>query len=233
MHKLFSLLAFSILLFACGDQQKPAVGQETANKDSIDIAAASVKADEYYAEDSTKKEPASAVEVKSLSSSLAAFILPGYSVLDTATGDLNLDAYPDALLILKKDGEEKTSNYPDSAALRPLIVLLGQADKSYKQAVRNDKVVLCVDCGGMMGDPYQLAVIKKGYFSIEHYGGSAWRWSRTITFKYNAGDSTWYLHKDGGDSYHSSDPDKVTTKVRTTKDFGQVRFDRFDVYEEQ
>jgi hypothetical protein len=84
----------------------------------------------------------------------------------------------------------------------------------------------------MMGDPFQEVVIKKGFFSIEHYGGSGWRWTRTITFKYTADDNNWYLFKDGGDSFHASDPEKVTTKIRTTKDFGKVRFDKFDIYKE-
>jgi hypothetical protein len=93
--------------------------------------------------------------------------------------------------------------------------------------------VLCVDCGGVMGDPFMQVVIKNGYFSIEHYGGSGWRWTRTITFKYSPADSYWYLHKDGNSSFHSADPDKVTTKIKTIKDFGKLPFDKFDVYKEE
>ena len=166
------------------------------------------------------------------SSFLTQFVPEGYKVLYTASGDLNLDQYPDMILVLKKDGEETTSNVVDHPEKRPLLILLGQADNTYKLAARNDNAVYCVDCGGMMGDPFMQVVIKNGYFSIEHYGGSTWRWTRIITFKYSSADNYWYLHKDGGDSFHASDPENVTTKVRTTKDFGKVPFDKFDIYKE-
>jgi hypothetical protein len=155
-----------------------------------------------------------------------------YTILDTILGDLNLDSYADIIMLLKKDGEETTSDVIDNPEKRPLLILLGQADNTYKLAARNDNVVLCVDCGGMMGDPYQQVVIKNGYFSIEHYGGSAWRWTRIVTFKYSPVDDYWYLYKDGGDSFHASDPENMTTKVKTTKDFGKVPFDKFDIYKE-
>jgi hypothetical protein len=168
-------------------------------------------------------------EIKSLPSG---FIPENYAILDTASGDLNLDTYPDMILILKKHGEDSTSDVVEHPEKRPLLILLGQQDKSYKLAARCDNAVYCVDCGGMMGDPFQEIVIKKGFFSIEHYGGSSWRWTRTVTFKYADDDNYWYLFKDGGDSYHASDPEKVTTKIRTIKDFGKVRFDKFNIYKE-
>jgi hypothetical protein len=162
--------------------------------------------------------------------SITKFIPEGYSLLDSATGDLNLDAYPDMLLVLKKNGEDSTSDIVDHQEKRPLLILTGQADKQFKLSARNDNTVYCVNCGGMMGDPYMGIVIKKGYFSIEHYGGSAWRWTRIITYKYSTAEKYWYLHKDGGDSFHTSDPDKVETKIRTTKEFGKVRFEQFNLY---
>lgn len=161
---------------------------------------------------------------------IVSFVPEGYSLLDSASGDLNLDPYPDMLLILKKNGEDSTSDVVDHPEKRPLLILIGQADKQFKLAASNDNAVYCENCGGMMGDPYMVVVIKKGYFSIEHYGGSAWRWTRIITFKYSTADKNWYLHKDGGDSYHTSDPDKVETKIRTTKEFGKIAFDKFDIY---
>lgn len=162
--------------------------------------------------------------------SITKFIPEGYILLDSATGDLNLDPYPDMLLVVKKNGEDSTSDVVDHPEKRPLLILTGQADKQFKLAARNDNAVYCVNCGGMMGDPYMGIVIKKGYFSIEHYGGSAWRWTRIITFKYSSADKYWYLHKDGGDSYHTSYPDKVETKIRTIKEFGKIRFEQFNLY---
>ncbi|WP_113616957.1 hypothetical protein [Chitinophaga flava] len=161
---------------------------------------------------------------------LAPFIPKGYLILDTTSGDLNLDPYPDMIMVLYKPGEDSTSDVVEHPEKRPLLILLGQPDHSYKLAARNDNVVYCVDCGGIMGDPFESVVIKNGYFSVEHYGGSAWRWTRIITFKYSPTDKYWYLHKDGGDSFHASEPDKVTSKVRTSKDFGKVPFNKFDIY---
>jgi hypothetical protein len=123
------------------------------------------------------------------------YIPEGYTLLDSVIGDLNLDNYPDMLLVLKKYGEDSTSYIDDQPEKRPLLILIGQADKSFTLAARNDNVVYCVNCGGMMGDPYMQVIIKKGYFSIEHYGGSAWRWTRIITFKYSSAEKYCYLQK--------------------------------------
>ncbi len=164
------------------------------------------------------------------SSQLAQYIPEGYLLLDSASGDLNRDQYTDMILVLKKPDEEKTSDVSEHPTLRPLLLLIGQPSHTYKVVARNDKVVECVDCGGMMGDPFQRVVIKKGYFSIEHYGGSAWRWSATTTFKYSPVVSDWHLYKQGYESFHASEPEKVKTTIETAKDFGKVLFSEYDTY---
>jgi len=164
---------------------------------------------------------------------LKGFVLKGYNVLDIMTGDLNRDAYPDAVMILYKVGEEKTSDVIDHPEKRPLLILLGQAGKAYRLAARNDNAVYCVDCGGQMGDPYTGITIKNGYFSIEHYGGSAWRWTYIVTFKYSPAEKNWFLFKTGGDRFHALDAEKVKTEVKTVKDFGKVPFAKFDIYKDK
>ena len=84
-----------------------------------------------------------------------------------------------------------------------------------------------------MGDPFMGIKIKNGYFSVEHYGGSSWRWTRIITYKYSKQDKEWFLHKDGSESFHASEPQKVETKIKTTKDFGQIKFEEFDIYDDK
>lgn len=160
------------------------------------------------------------------------FIPKGYELLDTATGDLNRDDVEDALLLLNKTNEESNSNYPDQPSKRLLMILLADSNGNLQVKSKSENAVYCVDCGGIMGDPYQQLVIKNGYFSIEHYGGSAWRWSRIITFKYNSTEDNWYLHRDGGVTFHASNPDSTTTHMRTIKDFGLVSFESFDCYAE-
>jgi len=150
------------------------------------------------------------------------FVPKGFQILDSITGDLNLDAFPDMLLILKINGEDTMYD-----ALRPLLILSGQANNSFKLEARNDSVVLCRSCGGVFGDPYDSSVIKNGYFSIQHYGGSNWRWTRIITFKYNKEKNKWILHKDARKSFHTSDPEKTEAIITNPKDFDVLPFEKF------
>lgn len=223
MPKPSYVLLFCILCYSCNQNSlssdsKPASDTSAVTSDNTSSGDTSLKAQNMTA-------PLKTV-------SLNQFIPENYSILDTSTGDLNKDTYPDMIMVLKKNGEDSTSDVIDHPEKRPLLILLGQPDNTYKQAARSDSVVLCVDCGGVMGDPFQDVVIKNGFFSVELYGGSSWRWTRTITFKYFPPDNNWYLHKDGGESYHSAEPDKAKTTVKTVKDFGKVAFTEFDVYKD-
>ncbi|WP_345331388.1 hypothetical protein [Mucilaginibacter defluvii] len=165
--------------------------------------------------------------------SMKQFVLKGYKVLDITKGDLNRDAYPDAIMVLYKKGEEKTSDVIDHPEKRPLLILFGQADKTYKVANRSDNAVYCVDCGGQMGDPFTGITVKNGYFSVEHYGGSGQRWTRIITFKYNPAAKNWLLHKDGHEYFDATEPDKPVSKIETVKNFGKVPFEKFNIYRER
>lgn len=156
----------------------------------------------------------------------------GYTVLDAAQGDLNRDALPDWLVVLHRPDEAKTSDVIDHPTKRPLLVFVGGAGGTYTLAARSDNAVYCVDCGGMMGDPFMDLVIKRGYFTVEHYGGSAQRWTRLVTFKYDPAARTWLLHRDGHEHFYALDPEHGTTKGTTTKDFGRVPLAKFDIYKE-
>ncbi|MBT4969295.1 MAG: hypothetical protein HOM80_09840, partial [Bacteroidetes bacterium] len=127
-------------------------------------------------------------------SEIVDYKLSGYSILDTTSGDLNRDSFKDLIVIYIKDTEEKTSDVIDNPVYRPLLIYIGQSNGTLKMTAKNEKAVLCYDCGGVMGDPFSQVVIKNGYFTVEHYGGSSWRWTRFVTFKYSTSDSNWYLH---------------------------------------
>jgi hypothetical protein len=162
---------------------------------------------------------------------LVLFLLPGHEVLDFQKGDINADGLEDVILVQKAIGELETYEVSGQPAPRPLMLLLRQPDGALKLAARNDQLVYCVECGGMMGDPYQGITIKGNYFSIEHFGGSAWRWSHIITFKYNPNKQGWYLHKDGSQSFHAAYPDStMEEKIKTTKDFGEVHFTDYSIH---
>ena len=151
-----------------------------------------------------------------------AFIPKGFSLLDSASGDLNKDAIKDLVLILKNDAEERNGD-----TTRPLLLLAGKGNGLFTLLARNDHVVLCASCGGVFGDPYEGITIKNGYFSIEHYGGSNWRWTRIITFKYDVATKNFKLHRDGGVSFHTSEPDKQTETFHNKKYYGNLLFTQF------
>jgi hypothetical protein len=156
----------------------------------------------------------------------------GYTVLDAARGDLNRDALLDWLVVLHSPDEQKTSDVIDHPTKRPLLVFVGGAGGTYTLAARSDNAVYCVDCGGIMGDPFMGLAIKKGYFTVEHYGGSAQRWTRYVTFRYDPAARTWLLHRDGHEHFHATDPEHGTTTATTAKDFGRVPLTKFDIYKE-
>jgi hypothetical protein len=83
------------------------------------------------------------------------------------------------------------------------------------------------------GSPISGNCNNEWVFTVEHYGGSGWRWTRYITFKYSPKDKTWCLHKDGGYSFHAGEPEKVTTNIMTVSDFGVVPFEEYNIYKEE
>jgi hypothetical protein len=177
--------------------------------------------------------PNKSIEGNTDSFEVVSLIPAGYEMLDSLVGDLNLDSMPDLLLAMKRKNEEELAHQPDSVIKRILIIATGNIDGSFSIQQQNENAVLCANCGGAMGDPYAALVIKNGYFSIEHYGGSSWRWSRTTTFKYNEQEKNWLLHKEGTESFHSSEPEKVTRTLKTSKETGKILFKDFDIYADQ
>ncbi|TLM90050.1 hypothetical protein [Hymenobacter jeollabukensis] len=166
---------------------------------------------------------------------MAPFVPRGYRVLYTRAGDLNRDAWPDRVVVLDTAAViTDSTDYEEQDRIqrinRPLLLLLGQpGGRGYTLAARNDHVVFCADCSGAMGgDPFQQVVIRRGYFSVEHYGGSAWRWVSIVTFRYNPADRHWYLHRSGRYGFHAANPDStIENEPRTTRDFGRVRFEAY------
>lgn len=152
-------------------------------------------------------------------SNLKSFIPNGFSILDSASGDLNKDGYKDLVLILKNKAETAQQDVE-----RPLLILHGSKAKLYTLVAKNNKVVLCASCGGVFGDPYSRLVIKNNYFSAEHYGGSNWRWTRIMTFKYDLQKKVYVLHRDAGESYHTAEPDKTSPNIHSKKDFDKLLF---------
>ncbi|MFB9077987.1 hypothetical protein ACFFLS_04875 [Flavobacterium procerum] len=213
-----TLLCLILTLISCNQNPKP--------EKTIIIS------NDKTADENIPKRESFKPGVRNLPNELSAFIPTNYSVLDTASGDLNLDKIKDYIVVLKKNREDTLSDVVDNPERRPLLILLSDKENKLKLARRNDNTVYCIDCGGMLGDPFMGITIKNGYFSVEHYGGSNWRWKSIITYKYSKTEKEWFLYKDGLESFQISDTENVKTEIKTAKDFGRVKFQDFDIYKD-
>lgn len=155
---------------------------------------------------------------------LLRFIPEDYTILDIIRGDLNNDGKPDLLLVLEK--QDATEDQ------RRVLLLTGQKNSSYRLIKKSDNLVYCHDCGGDLGDPYQtISISEPGLITIEHFGGDELRWARTVSFKYIKNEKDWFLLEDALVSSHIDDPDDIDVKILTTKDFGEVKLESFDIYQ--
>lgn len=154
------------------------------------------------------------------------FILDGYEPLDYVTGDLNGDKKMDAILVLHAPGEDSLDY--DASPVRPLLLLIRQANGKLKQVERNDRAIMCVKCGGVFGDPYNGIEIAKNGFTLHFYGGSNWRWNYDYRFSYKPLAKTWQLTRESQGSYHTSDPNKVKETVIDEAELGTLPIGKFD-----
>jgi hypothetical protein len=146
-------------------------------------------------------------------------------VLFIKSGDLNRDKIND-MIVVSKDMQEDNESRVDEF-YRELYLFIGNKSGSYTLVKKNNNVVYGKDSGGIFGDPFERISIKKGYFSIEHHGGSNLQWLVTISFKYDKIDKDWYLYQLIRSNFHTSDPEIVETQVQTADDFGRVSFEEY------
>ncbi|MCB0698503.1 MAG: hypothetical protein H6551_01965 [Chitinophagales bacterium] len=150
------------------------------------------------------------------------FIPEAYMLHEEYHGDLNRDNYEDVLLVLEPTAD------PDYMINRAVMLLTRNEDSTLKIAAMCKNGALCKECGGMMGDPLANVVINKGYFTIEHFGGSREKWTDDPTFKYNKEHGKWYLHRRSKQVHDGLDPENGSSSTMlTTKDFGVVDFEDF------
>ncbi|KFF15660.1 hypothetical protein [Flavobacterium hydatis] len=226
------LLLASLILFSCNHTTKEkAIDKLESKTDSIQK--------EEIKTDSIEKHQTFNDSIDSLDQDLKAFVPKGYSVISIESGNLNLDEYTDAILVLRKSSEASTSNFAENKPdKRPLLILLGQKDGTYKLAYQNNDAVYCIDCGGLFGDPFTGITIKNGYFSIEHGVSGGHHWEHITTFKYNKAKNNWFLYKDHLVNYKLNDGNDKNAealvvdyeKLKTVKDFGEISFEKFNIY---
>ena len=100
------------------------------------------------------------------------------------------------------------------------------------ETVRNtktDNIVMCAQCGGVMGDPYTGMTLKKNFFSIEHEGGSSDQWTRIITFKYNIDEGRYYINRDAGEVWNTNSKKKKKLETYSKDQWGVVPFEDYVV----
>ena len=155
------------------------------------------------------------------------FIEKGSAAIAVETADLNGDGTMDFVLVTEKT--TATTMGEDADSERTLMIITRDAGGKLKLAKRNSEVVYCKSCGGVFGDPFAGIEVKRNSFTVNNYGGSAWRWSESYQFNYSRIDKTWQLVRAESESYHTSDPNKVKTKIRTPKNFGKIDIADFKV----
>ena len=213
MKKTILEIAVLLMISACGNNETQNLSKKQVNADSINTN--SLKQTSLT---STVLEQDS----MSLPEYLYPFVLPNYEVLKFKKGNLNKDNLEDFVLILAVKNENEKGD-----ALRPLLLLTQNEDKTYILTARNDSIVNCRDCGGKL-DPLADISIKNGFFTIEHEGGRRERWTKNITFSFNQELNSWFLHRiDETEIDTSNEKDKGISKTRTEKDFGKILFKEY------
>ena len=159
---------------------------------------------------------------------VASFVEAGTKAIALEKADLNGDRREDFILVLEKANAAKDADdFPVNQ--RPLLILLRGADGKLTVAKRNDRVVMCSQCGGVFGDPFDGVIAGRNTFSVEHYGGSNWRWKYSYKFNYSRIDQTWQLVSTRELNYHTANPNKVDTKIYTApRHFGKIDIADFD-----
>ena len=163
---------------------------------------------------------------------LKSFIPEGFTILDTVSGKLNRDDFPDLIVVLKRTNEVELSKTSDYAVKRILIILLGLPNHTYQLAGSNPNIVFCHACGDQIDEPYKSSSIENFKLTINQNGGSDWQWSRSITFALNT-SGNFMLIKDVSLSFAKDNPEATKDLItKSTKEIGAVNFDQFDIDKE-
>jgi len=151
------------------------------------------------------------------------FVEKGTRAIAVEPADLNGDGLKDFILVLESKTPTKPDEYDVEEDPRPLLILIRGSDKKLTVAKRNENMIMCSKCGGVWGDPFAGVTVGKNTFTVNHYGGSNWRWTADYKFNYSRIDKTWQLVRIEETSFHTFEPKKVERKIKTPpKDFGKV-----------
>ena len=131
---------------------------------------------------------------KELTKKFAAFIPDSLIVIDTATSDFNNDGLRDVAVVL-----EYNAGLGEYGGTSRQLFILQKTKTGYFVSAKCNAAILCQGCGGIFGDPYAGITFKKNVLTINHYGGSSWRWSSNFTFRFQ--NKQWEMIGITSDSY--------------------------------
>ncbi|MGH1335914.1 MAG: hypothetical protein ACRBFS_07280 [Aureispira sp.] len=123
-----------------------------------------------------------------------AFIGAGQTLLREVEGDLNNDGIPDKVIVLENPANKAQ---PDELSPpRSLVILQGNPQGQYRLWASSDKVVLCAQCGGIIGDPFRTIQIDQEAIILQQDGGSRERWERNSSIALHPTTEEWIIVKD-------------------------------------
>lgn len=114
-------------------------------------------------------------QIKTVSHSISDFVPMGWTVIDSAFGDLNHDKLDDLALVIQLTDSvslvEDEDGYADTVITQPRILILAFYNKiegKYNLVLQNNSFILCHDNPGME-EPFQSISIKKGVLNIDFF----------------------------------------------------------------
>lgn len=168
-----------------------------------------------------------AAEAVALPAEVAPFVEAGSIPIALEKADLDRDGRSDWLLVLEyaRPRIDHRNGFEEEGP-RALLLLRRRVDGRLVMAARNDHVVYCRGCGGMMGDPFQGLEAAAGRFTVTNAGGSRYRWSRAFSFAWSRRDSAWQLLRveDGSFDIHDPQQREKRSVRRPPKDYGKIDF---------
>lgn len=127
-------------------------------------------------------------------SGLDDFVLPGWFLLDSVSLDFNEDGIPDYVGILNYNMDNLSDKVSYQIIPRILFAIASSGTDAYVLDFQDINLIRTREEGGVFGDPYQPLTTEGVSFTINAYGGSAWKWSEAHTFTYK--QNIWYLTRE-------------------------------------
>ncbi len=99
------------------------------------------------------------------------------SVLAEVYGDLDKDKIEEKVVV-------KELNEEGEFGKKRELSIFKRKGKQWNLMVTSKTAISESQAGGMMGDPFEEIIIKKGILVISHSGGSSWKWNTTEKYRY-------------------------------------------------